>query len=138
MQCSSRPVTAGTARKNSFLILQGRPCKLVEVGNLPNSKVKLVGIDIFTSRKIESTFGSDQEIEVPEITRTDYSLVDISADGFLSLMDDVGDVREDIMIPGGDLGAEINQKFEDGVDVVCTVLAWRGHAQVVGTKSPPS
>ena len=40
-----------------------------------------------------------------------FQLVDIS-DGFLSLMDDSGEVRDDVRCPDNDLGKDISARFE--------------------------
>ena len=61
-------------------------------------------------------------------------LVDISADNFLSLMQESGDIREDIKIPDSDLGAEIRAKFDGGEDILCTVLCAMGTEMVIATK----
>ena len=39
-------------------------------------------------------------VQIPNVTRTDYTLVDVKEDGFVSLMTDNGDVREDLALPG--------------------------------------
>lgn len=44
-------------------------------------------------------------------------LVDIN-EGFLSLMMDNGDVREDLRVPEGDLGKEIESKHSAGEDMM--------------------
>lgn len=44
-------------------------------------------------------------------------LVDIS-EGFLSLMLDNGDVREDLRVPDSDLGKEIESKFAAGEEML--------------------
>lgn len=42
-------------------------------------------------------------------------------DGYLSLLKDNGDLREDLKLPDGDLGKEIESKFESGDEfLVCT------------------
>lgn len=46
-----------------------------------------------------------------------FQLVDIS-EGFLSLMMDNGDVREDLRVPDGDLGKEIESKFAAGEEML--------------------
>lgn len=40
-------------------------------------------------------------------------IIDVS-DGFLALMDDNGETREDLKVPDGDLGKEIEKKFGGG------------------------
>ena len=50
-------------------------------------------------------------------------LVDISADGYLSLMMDSGDIREDIRLPPeGDLRTEIEEKFGNGDDLLVSYI----------------
>jgi len=45
-------------------------------------------------------------------------LVDISADGFLSMMNDNGDLREDLKVPDGDLGSQLKTDFENGRELL--------------------
>ena len=61
--------------------------------------------------------------------------MDISADGFLSLMDDVGDMREDIKLPEGDIGKEIQSKFEAGESFMVTVISAMGDEAAIATKA---
>merc|ERR1712212_518220 len=134
------PAQCSSLRKNGFVVMKGRPCKIVEMstsktGKHGHAKVHLVGIDLYNGKKYEDICPSTHNMDVPFVKRLDFQLVDISADNFLSLMDDGGDVREDIKIPEGDLGDEIRQKHEDGLDVVCTVLCAMGEEQVIGTKT---
>jgi len=134
------PAQCSSLRKNGFVVMKGRPCKIVEMstsktGKHGHAKVHLVGIDLFNAKKYEDICPSTHNMDVPFCKRTDFQLVDISADNFLSLMDDAGEVREDIKIPDGELGDEVRQKFDDGIDVVCTVLGAMGIEQVIGTKS---
>lgn len=41
-------------------------------------------------------------------------LVSISDDGYLSLMDDSGDIREDLKVPDGELGTQLRSDFDNG------------------------
>ena len=49
--------------------------------------------------------------------------MDISDDGFLSLMDDTGNTRDDLKLPDGDLGAEIKSAVSDGRDILVRIFA---------------
>lgn len=41
----------------------------------------------------------------------DYSQLDITDDGFLSLMDDSGNTKDDVKLPDGEIGDRINKLF---------------------------
>lgn len=61
-------------------------------------------------------------MDVPHVKREDYQLTDISDDGYLSLMSDNGDLREDLKIPDGEVGAQLRSEYDAGKDILCTVL----------------
>ena len=97
-------------------------------------QVHLVGLDIFTGRKYEDICPSTHNMNVPNVNRKDYQLVNIE-DGFTHLMEDNGDMREDLKIPEGDLGKEIQSKFDNGDEFMCTVLKAVGEEQIIALKA---
>lgn len=62
------------------MVIKSRPCKIVDVstsntGKHGHAKVLLVGLDIFTSKKYEEVIPSTHEVDVPNVSRTEYKLV---------------------------------------------------------------
>ena len=58
-----------------------------------------IGIDIFTASKYEQTFSTSDSIDAPVVVRKEYSVINIDDDGFVSLMNEQGDVKEDLKLP---------------------------------------
>merc|ERR1712243_167676 len=121
------PAQCSSLRKNGHVVIKGRACKIVEMstsktGKHGHAKVHLVGIDLFTSKKYEDICPSTHNMDVPNVQRKDYQVIDIQSDKYVSLMDDGGETREDLLLPETDLGKEIEEKFTKGITVMVTVL----------------
>ncbi|XP_055920173.1 eukaryotic translation initiation factor 5A [Eupeodes corollae] len=134
------PMQCSALRKNGFVMLKGRPCKIVEMstsktGKHGHAKVHLVGIDIFSNKKYEDICPSTHNMDVPHVKREDYQLTDISDDNFLTLMSDNGEIREDLKVPEGDLGNSLRSDFDAGKDLLCTVLKSCNEECVIAIKT---
>jgi translation initiation factor 5A len=133
------PLQCSALRKGGFVMIKGRPCKIVEMstsktGKHGHAKVHMIALDIFNNRKYEDICPSTHNMDVPNVARKDFQLLDVSDDGFLSLMDDQGVTRDDLKVPDGDIGLEIRSSIEDGNDILCTVLSACGEEAVIATK----
>jgi len=121
------PIQCSALRKGGFVMLKDHPCKIVEMstsktGKHGHAKVNLVGIDIFTGKKYEDICPSTHNMSVPVVTRKELTLCDISDDKFMSLMDENGNVRDDMKVPEGEIGDGIAQKFKDGESLLVSIL----------------
>mmetsp|Transcript_87433 Transcript_87433/g.131149 ORF Transcript_87433/g.131149 Transcript_87433/m.131149 type:complete len:142 (-) Transcript_87433:30-455(-) len=109
------PQQAGKIKVKGFSVLQGRPCKIVEVhkcktGKHGSGKVRLVGLDIINSRKIEGIFPSRSTIQVPNITRTECQFLSYQ-NGFATVIMPDSETAE---IP---VHGKIRQQMESMVEI---------------------
>lgn len=70
------------------------------------------------SSRAEDISPSTHNMDVPHVKREDYQLTDISDDGYLTLMTDGGDLREDLKLPDGELGAQLRVEFDAGKELL--------------------
>lgn len=104
-------------------MIKGHPCKVVsfstaKTGKHGSAKAMISGIDIFTASKYECTFSTSDNVDAPICVRIEYNLINIDEDGYCSLMNDNGDIKEDLTLPAEewlkDVSDKIKQIFNDG------------------------
>ncbi|KAK0547913.1 translation initiation factor eIF5A [Tilletia horrida] len=135
------PMQCSALRKNGHVVIKGRPCKIVDMstsktGKHGHAKVHLVAIDIFTGKKLEDISPSTHNMDVPNVSRNEYQLVNID-DGFLNLMTNDGTSKDDVKVPEGDIGDSITKDFEDGKDLLVTIISAMGEEQCISFKEAP-
>lgn len=139
------PKQCSALRKNEFVMLKGRPCKIVEMstsktGKHGHAKVHMVGIDIFTGKKYEDICPSTHNMEVPVVKRKDYQVMAIEEkDGFVSLLDmDTCEEKNDLKLPEGEMGAQIRDSFEkDESGILVSVVSALGEEMILAFKNMP-
>ncbi|XP_024006243.1 eukaryotic translation initiation factor 5A-3-like, partial [Eutrema salsugineum] len=125
---------------NDYIVIKGRPCKVVEASTSSTGKrghaiCKFVGIDIFTSRKLEDIVPSSHNCDVPHVNHTDYELIDISEDGFVSLLTDNGSTKDDVKLPTNEaLLTQLKDGFAEGKDIVVSFMSAMGEEQLYSMK----
>lgn len=131
------PAQCSSLRKNGFVMIKGRPCKIVEMstsktGKHGHAKVHMVALDIFTGRKCEDICPSTHNMDVPNVTRKDYQLIGVE-DDYTNLMDDLG-TRSDLKVPEGEVGEELLKRFEAD-DLCVTVLKACDEEKIIAVKT---
>merc|ERR1711976_429114 len=142
------PQQCSALRKGGMVLMKGHPCKVVNMstsktGKHGHAKVNITGVDIFTKKKYEDVVPSTHNVLVPEVDKMEYEVLDIDEDGFCSLMDGDGDIKEDLKLPGDELGEEIQQFVDDGEPCTVTVLSsviqqggdYNDHEQIMSVKA---
>jgi translation initiation factor 5A len=123
-------------------VIKGHPCKVSDVstsktGKHGHAKCNFTAIDIFTNKKYEDIVPSTHNTHVPNVTRKDYSLVDISEDGFCSLFDaETSETREDIKLPEIPEGfaREIRMAFDEGKALIVSLQSAMNIEQIIAFK----
>ena len=126
------PMSAGSVKKNGYMVFQGRPCKVVDystskTGKHGHAKASIVGIDIFTGRKYEDSLPTSHNVMVPNIKRTEWTVISYDADGYLTLMDLSGNTRQDLKCPDetpddAKLTERIKACLDEGKEITVTVM----------------
>ena len=116
-------VYAGSLHKGDLVMIKGHPCKVMafstaKTGKHGSAKAMITGIDLFNSNKYECTFSTGDNVDAPVVKRVEYSLINIEDDGYATLMNDNGDIKEDLKIPDEewlkDVTDKIKELFEGG------------------------
>ena len=58
-------------------------------------------------------------------------------DGFLNLMTQDGAAKDDVKLPESDLGKQIQAEFEEGKDLLVTIVSAMGEEQAISYKEAP-
>ncbi|RLE90619.1 MAG: translation initiation factor IF-5A [Thermoprotei archaeon] len=115
---STRPVEAGSLKVGNFVVIDGEPCKIVQLdkskpGKHGAAKVRLVGIGIFDGVKRTMISPADAMVEVPMVRKFAAQVISVSGDSVqLMSMEDYSTFET--LLPEEE---EIRSKLEPGVEV---------------------
>lgn len=143
---------AGQIRKGGYIMIKGKACKVKDVsvsktGKHGHAKCKFAAGDIFTGASCEELCPSTHSIDVPVVTKSDWQIQGIQDDTYVLLMNDDGDMREDLELPDqayktsddaetSKLIKEYVQAVDDGADIeiYCTVLSAIGKEKIIDVR----
>merc|ERR1711970_779067 len=100
-------VEAGQIRAGGYIMIKGKPCKVRDVstsktGKHGHAKCKFAATDIFTGATCEELCPSTHSIDVPVVNKKDWQITGIQDDIYVLLMDEAGEMREDMKMPSED------------------------------------
>ncbi|KDE02518.1 hypothetical protein MVLG_06936 [Microbotryum lychnidis-dioicae p1A1 Lamole] len=115
------PMQCSALRKGGYVVMKSKACKIIDMstsktGKHGHAKVHLIATDIFTGKKLEDISPSTHNMDVPNVIRSEYQLINID-DGFLNLMTTDGTAKDDVRLPESEIGDQIQAAFDDGTDV---------------------
>ena len=130
---------AGDCKKGDYIVLNDHPCKVMETstsktGKHGHAKSKITAIDIFTGVKVEDVLPSSHNVDCPFVTKTEYELVSIDNNGFVTFLTEDGVYREDLKLPkedDNDFIPQLKADYEKGCNLVLTITAAMGFEQIV-------
>ena len=133
------PMEAGQIRKGGLIMIKGQPCKVSDVstsktGKHGHAKCNFIAYNIFNNKKLEDMIPSTHGTTVPVVSRTEYTLIDITEDDYVTLMDENGETREDLKLP--DYPENYAEELMDAFNqpLIVTVLKACGKEQIMSHK----
>jgi translation initiation factor 5A len=133
----STSIPVNKLRIGKYALLEGRPCRVVEIkksktGKHGHAKANIAGTDLFTDKRYEVHLPTSHVIEVPIVQRLDYSLILIDGK-FTQLIDLSGTMREDIEITDDETCEHLVQLYQSGEanEIIVTVLSSLGETKII-------
>ena len=122
----SRPADLGSLKEGSYIVIDGEPCKVVEVekskpGKHGSAKVRLVAISITTGSKKSYVSPAESRVDVPMIDKRSGQITSIM-DNAVQVMDlETFEVFETPR-PSAEEMAELNGTLGPGTEVEYWVM----------------
>jgi len=134
--------SAGDLKRGDLVCIRGRPCKVLEndvvkTGKHGHAKACIEGEDIFTGRKYELVAPGGFPMPCPFVKKCELSLIDISHDGQLTLLDEENEERCDLDLPfkeNESLARAIRANFDNGKSLILMTQKAMGIEAVVAFK----
>ncbi|AFP65430.1 translation initiation factor eIF-5A.2 (nucleomorph) [Chroomonas mesostigmatica CCMP1168] len=135
------PIQAGSVKKGIHVVIKGNPCKVIDIttsktGKHGHAKASITGVDIFTGKKYQDISPTSHNIMQPIVNRKDYQLIEIAEDGFMTLMDEEGLIREDLALDDDNelLYTSIKKDFKANKNLNVTILKSMQKEKIISYK----
>jgi len=145
-------VEAGQIRKGGYIMIKGKACKVKDVsvsktGKHGHAKCKFAASDIFSGATCEELCPSSHTIDVPVVKKTDWMIQGLQDETYVLLMDDAGEMREDLQLPNvafsTDDDANVSKLIKEycalvdegaNIEIYCTVQAAIGLEKIIDVR----
>ena len=145
-------VEAGQIRKGGYIMIKGKPCKVKDVstsktGKHGHTKCKFSASDIFTGASCEELCPSTHSIDVPVVNKTDWMIQGTQDETYVLLMNDDGEMREDLQLPSVMYKTDDDMKTTEliknycelvdngsNIDIYCSVLSAVGQEKIIDVR----
>ncbi|CAI0394396.1 unnamed protein product, partial [Linum tenue] len=104
-----------------------------KTGKHGHAKCHFVAIDIFNGKKLEDIVPSSHNCDVSQLFMAFLPIFTIFS-GFVSLLTDNGNTKDDLRLPSDELDCQIKDGFGEGKDLVVSVMAAMGEEQICALK----
>eukprot|EP01111_Echinosteliopsis_oligospora_P002971 TRINITY_DN147_c0_g1_i7.p1 TRINITY_DN147_c0_g1~~TRINITY_DN147_c0_g1_i7.p1 ORF type:complete len:153 (-),score=28.79 TRINITY_DN147_c0_g1_i7:97-555(-) len=125
-------IASNDLRVGMYALLKNKPCKVLEISRSKNgkhggAKIHIIGLDIFSLKKVEDLIPSSHNMELPIVKKEELSVLDVLQDGYVSLLlKDMSGTRQDIKVLDEGDAKKITEMLDDGKSVLVTVLSAMG------------
>jgi len=121
-------------RKGGYVFLKNKPCVINKIvkskpGKHGAAKLNISGYDLFTDKRVDDVYGSQDYVKCPVVVKSTWELINID-DDMLELMNPDGELIDiDIRLPKSKMGEIILDNFNKeeilSIDIISTVGNYR-------------
>jgi translation initiation factor 5A len=133
------PAQCGSLKKGDYMVIDGRPCKILELttaktGKHGHAKASITAVDIFTGKKMEESAPTSHNVDCPNVVKSEFELVSIDSEGFVTFINEDGEYREDLKLPNeedNDFVVSLKEDYNKGNNILVSVVAALGFEQIL-------
>ena len=124
-------------------MLKNMPCKVTfysesKTGKHGGCKCTFIGRDIFTNKDVRHIYMSSDTVQKPIVTKIEYTCTHID-DGFMFLVSEEGEAKEDLKVPSEDHLQDLTKRIEEICEAgkkacLVTVQKWGDKEQVCAVR----